>query len=392
MPLLGLRGIKSLSVVLDHQRDPGLFVHEGDVDVLGLGVLADVAHGFLGNAKEREFRFVGQGRGSVIGFERDREWFLSAQGGDILAQRLDKAKIVEHGRMNLIGEVSDQGCHDVEFSGEAIHPFLPFGHPLGHKLLTGAEITNDLEQLLSEARMPLRHHSFPFLFLGENQAAQEPLVLRFIGTHLSELQRLGNREHGMARDGGEQLHILVRKALHAMFIGEDDAPDRFLRHQTDNEDIVIDPFVHPRRAWEAGMNQGGGIKQDGALLQGIVQESSGEGGVEFMGRRDRELPSRGHATGVPSVRSQQKKACSATRKLAQEFIRELLQDGVHIRRGERVREGKEAITGIGGTHGEEWLWLTRAGEETAESRAEDKIRDGGKRIARRIRAGWEQEH
>ncbi len=85
MPLLGLGEIKSLSVVCDHQRNTGLFVHKGNVDVPGLGVLSDVTHGFLGNAKEGEFSFVRQVSSGVIRLESDREPFLIAQRGDILA-------------------------------------------------------------------------------------------------------------------------------------------------------------------------------------------------------------------------------------------------------------------------------------------------------------------
>ena len=83
--LRGLGGIKSLAVILNHQGHPGLFVHKSNVDVPGLGMLADIAHGFLGNAKEGEFRVVWEVSGGVIRMKSDREGFLIAQGGDIFA-------------------------------------------------------------------------------------------------------------------------------------------------------------------------------------------------------------------------------------------------------------------------------------------------------------------
>jgi hypothetical protein len=74
------------------------------------------------------------------------------------------------------------------------------------------------------------------------------------------------------------------------------------------------------------------------LFEGIVEESVVQSGVELGRRGDGESSRSGNTICPPPMGFEQQHAHASTGNLSQEFVRELLQDGVHLKRRKRLRE------------------------------------------------------
>ncbi len=74
---LGLRRIKTFTVVFDHEGDASMLLDKSNLHVLRCCVFADIAQGFLGDAKEEQFRFARELLIYVVGLDGDLQRVLS---------------------------------------------------------------------------------------------------------------------------------------------------------------------------------------------------------------------------------------------------------------------------------------------------------------------------